>query len=94
MALTFWTDVTNTGDRAGDEVDLALYPQMQLPMPRVPIETSLPSSVSLKPGQTKTVSLKTEKDAFYHVNKNGKWIFTEGEFDVMCGNIAEVIYVK
>lgn len=90
----FTIDVTNTGDRAGDEVVLLYIHKCNADV-RVPIKKLVAfKRVSLKPGQTKTVSLKTEKDAFYHVNKNGKWIFTEGEFDVMCGNIAEVIYVK
>ena len=90
----FTIDVTNTGSRVGDEVVLLYIHKCNADV-RVPIKKLVAfKRVSLKPGQTKTVSLKTEKDAFYHVNKNGKWIFTEGEFDVMCGNIAEVIYVK
>ncbi len=90
----FTIDVTNTGSRVGDEVVL-LYNHKRNADVRVPIKKLIAfKRVSLKPGETKTVHLKTEKDAFYHVNEDGKWIFTEGEFDVMCGDIAEVIYVK
>ncbi|NLM57168.1 MAG: glycoside hydrolase family 3 protein [Clostridiales bacterium] len=90
----FTIDVTNTGSRVGDEVVL-LYNHKRNADVRVPIKKLIAfKRVSLKPGETKTVQLKTEKDAFYHVNEDGKWIFTEGEFDVMCGDIAEVIYVK
>lgn len=90
----FTIDVTNTGSRAGDEVVL-LYNHKRNADVRVPIKKLVAfKRVSLKPGETKTVQLKTEKDAFYHVNEDGEWIFTEGEFDVMCGDVAEVIYVK
>ncbi len=90
----FTIDVTNTGSRVGDEVVL-LYNHKRNADVRVPIKKLIAfKRISLKPGETKTVQLKTEKDSFYHVNEDGNWIFKEVEFDVMCGDITEVIYVK
>ncbi|HPU18325.1 MAG TPA: glycoside hydrolase family 3 C-terminal domain-containing protein, partial [Bacillota bacterium] len=65
----FTIDVTNTGSRVGDEVVL-LYNHKRNADVRVPIKKLIAfKRISLKPGETKTVQLKTEKDAFYHVNE-------------------------
>jgi beta-glucosidase len=84
--ITITCDITNTGDRAGDEVvqlyikdvvaSVAPFDQVLRGFERVP----------LKAGETRTVSFKLapERD-LKMLNRNNEWVVEPGRFEVMVG---------
>ncbi len=86
-AANFTVDVTNTGERDGDDVILLFNRELDAEC-RVPIKRLVAfTRVSVKVGQTVTAFLKTEPNAFCHVNEDGEWVPGAG-FEVMCGDIT------
>ena len=77
-------DVTNTGDRAGDEVVQLYLRDIEASEPRPHLELKGFARVSLSPGETKTVtfSLHVSLLSFY---KDGAFIVEPGMIDVMIG---------
>jgi beta-glucosidase len=83
-----YVDVKNTGKRAGTET-VQLYIRDQFSSVTRPVkELKAFAKVSLRPGETKTVTLeiKSESLAFYDINM--KLTVEPGEFDIMVGNSA------
>ncbi|WP_255954865.1 glycoside hydrolase family 3 C-terminal domain-containing protein [Streptomyces odontomachi] len=81
--------VTNTGDRAGDEV-VQLYVHQQTSRDKQPVrQLKAFQRVSLKPGETRTVTLKlaTQDLAHWDVTRS-KWVVESGTYDVMAGASA------
>lgn len=78
-------DITNTGKIAGKET-------IQLYLKDV-VATVSPDSkrlvrfdkISLQPNETKTVQFKLNAEDFKTFGMNNKWIFEEGEFEIMVG---------
>ena len=82
-------DITNTGKLAGDEI-AQLYIRDKVSSVTRPIkELRGFERISLKPGQTKSVSFTIDKStlAFWDVNKN--FIVEPGYFDIMIGGSSE-----
>ncbi len=83
----FTLDVKNTGERDGDEVVL-LYVHETDAECRVPIKKLIGfCRVSVGAGETVTATIKTEPDAFCHVNEAGETAAGH-TFEVMCGNLS------
>lgn len=79
-------DVTNTGKRAGTEVVQMYIRDLVSSVTRPVKELKSFQKVSLKPGETKTVTLTIapESLAFYDVNM--KYVVEPGEFEIMVGS--------
>ncbi len=93
--LTVTLKVTNTGEREGDEV-VQLY--IHKPASGIPREVKALKGfkrVSLKAGQSKTVSLKVPSSALaYYDVKKKSWVVEPGEYEVWIGNSSENILLK
>lgn len=85
-STNFTIDVTNTGKLAGDEV-VQMYIRDKISSVTRPVkELKGFKRVSLKAGETKsvTIEIKPEHLAFYDINMN--YVVEPGEFDIMVGN--------
>ncbi len=86
--LTFTVDVTNTGSVAGTEPVLLFTSDL--------VASSTPDvqrlrqfdRVTLKPGETKTVTLRIKASDLAFVGYDGKWVLEKGDFRVKCGSEA------
>jgi beta-glucosidase len=79
-------DVTNTGQRAGDEV-VQMYIRDKVSSVTRPVkELKGFERITLLPGETKTVSLEITPEhlAFYNIDM--KYVVEPGEFEIMVGN--------
>ncbi len=84
--LTFTVDVTNTGKMEGKESVLLFSRDL--------VASSTPDNkrlrnfekVSLKPGETKSVTMKIKGSDLAFVNYYGKWTLEKGDFIMTCGN--------
>ncbi|MEO8172418.1 MAG: glycoside hydrolase family 3 N-terminal domain-containing protein [Sediminibacterium sp.] len=78
-------DVTNTGKVSGDEI-VQLYIHQKVSSATRPLkELKDFSRLSLKPGETKTVSFKIDKEKLSYWNKEKKWVVEPGVFELMVG---------
>jgi beta-glucosidase len=79
-------DITNTGKREGDEI-VQMYIRDKVSSVTRPVkELKGFKRVSLKPGDTKTVTFEINPDllAFHDINMN--FVVEPGEFEIMVGN--------
>ena len=83
-SVTIRADVTNTGDRAGDEVVQLYLRDIEASEPRPHLELKGFARVSLAPGETTTVTFNLHVSllSFY---KDGAYIVEPGMIDVMIG---------
>ena len=93
--LTVKLKVTNTGNRAGDEVVQLYIHEVKCRVPRELKALKGFKRVSLKPGQTKTVTFSIDKSAlaYYNVKKHA-WTVDPGMFEVWIGDSSENILLK
>lgn len=83
--VTVEVDVTNTGNRAGDEV-VQLYVRDQVSSIAQPVkELKGFERVTLKPGETRTVRLPLGPDAFRLWDRDMREVVEPGKFDIMTG---------
>ncbi|WP_300729281.1 glycoside hydrolase family 3 N-terminal domain-containing protein [uncultured Bacteroides sp.] len=84
--LTFTVDVTNTGKVEGKE-SVLLYSK-DLVASSTPDNIRLRNfeKVSLKPGETKTVTMKIKGSDLAFVGYDGKWKLEKGDFKIKCGD--------
>lgn len=85
-SLTVEVDVTNAGKRAGKEVVQLYVRDMEASFARPEKELKAFEKVSLKPGQTKTVTFTLDQEAFWYFDtaRNG-WAVEAGEFEILVG---------
>jgi beta-glucosidase len=90
--VTVSVDVTNTGDRAGDEV-VQLYTHQRTSRDKTPIKALRAfDRVHLEPGQTSTVRLRVAaKDLGHWDVTQNKWVVETSDHDLMVGGSAEDI---
>jgi len=82
---TVSVDVTNTGSRAGDEV-VQMYIRDEVSSVTRPVkELRGFERISLKPGETRTVSFKLGPEALQFYNREMKRVVEPGKFTVMVG---------
>ena len=90
-------DVTNTGDRTGDEAVQLYFSDETASMVRPVMELAGFCRISLKPGEAKhiTFSMKLSQTAF--LNENMEWVVEKGRIHLMIGasskDIRERTYV-
>lgn len=84
--LTVTVDVTNTGGKEGKE-SVLLY-SSDLVASSTPDNIRLRDfeKISLKPGETKTVTFKLKANDLAFVGYDGKWRLEKGDFKLSCGN--------
>lgn len=89
--VTVSTRVTNTGDRAGDEV-VQLYIHQQAGRASRPVcELKGFQRVTLKPGETRTVSFTLdEKSVQYWNAAEHSWVVDPGMFDLWVGSSSNI----
>jgi beta-glucosidase len=87
--------ITNTGKKEGQEV-VQLYVHEQKPTVMRP-EKELKSfvKVSLKPGESKKVTLKLNKRSFsYYSPEKKDWVANKGKYDILIGSSSRDIRQK
>jgi beta-glucosidase len=87
--VTVSCDVTNTGDRAGDEV-VQLYirhPRATVPCPIKELKGF--ARITLEPGETKTVTFILHTDLLAIYDENVSHVVQPGLVDVMVGNSSD-----
>jgi beta-glucosidase len=85
-------DVTNTGDRAGDEVVQIYVADTHAPVPRPPQELKGFARVSLAPGEKKTVHVTLDESSFaYFDTASGGWTVAPGKFEILAGSSSRDI---
>ena len=85
-------EVTNTGDRPGQEVVQIYVGDAHAPVPRPPVELKAFRKVSLAPGEKKTVLLTLDEPSFaYFDAAAGKWTVAPGTFEVLAGSSSRDI---
>lgn len=98
-ALKITVDVTNTGDREGTET-VQLYSQDVVGSIVRPVkELKDFAKVSLKTGETKTVSFTLPKNKLGFYNDNGEYLLEDGKFRIYVGGnsrdcLAEEMILK
>jgi len=86
--------VTNTGDRAGDEV-VQLYVRDHFASRARPIkELKGFKRVHLEPGESKVVRFKLYSDQLAFIDVDGNLVVEPGEFTVMIGSSSEDIHLS
>ena len=82
-------DVTNTGDKEGDEV-AQLYVREDVSSVETP-DRSLKgfSRIHLKPHETKAVAFRVPQDQLAVWNQEGKWVVEPGNYTVWAGGSSE-----
>ena len=93
--MTFKVDVTNTGDKAGYDVIQLYITDVKSSVDRPVKELKAFSKILLKPGETKTVTLKTDKRAlsFWDEEAND-WKAEPGDFIALAGDASDNLTCK
>jgi len=93
--LTVTVDVTNTGERAGQEI-VQLYVRDLAPsLSRPEKELKSFAKVELAPGETKTVALTLDRKALaYWDDRQQAWVAEAGEFEALVGSSAQDIHAR
>ncbi len=84
--LTFTVDVKNTGNRVGKESVLLFSSDLVASLTPDNRRLRAFEKVELKPGETKTVTLKLKGSDLAFVGYDGKWILEKGDFRIQAGN--------
>ncbi len=90
--VTVSFDVTNTGSREGAEVGEVYVSDTHASVPRPVKELKGFGKVDLKPGETKTISVKLNDRSFsyYDVAKKA-WVAEPGDFGILVGSSSAKI---
>ena len=93
--LTFNVDVTNTGNRPGMDVVQLYISDVKCSVDRPVKELKAFQKVSLNPGETKTVTLTTDKRALsFWDEESGDWKAEPGDFMVLAGDASDNLPCK
>lgn len=84
--LNVSVDVTNTGSRDGKEAVLLFSTDLVASLSPDVRRLRDFEKLSLKPGETKTVSFNLAGNDLAFVNQRGEWTLEEGEFMLQVGN--------
>lgn len=84
--------IKNTGKVAGADVAQVYVHQEKSTLPRPQKELKGFQKVFLQPGESKTVTITLNENAFHYYNDNlNKWILEPGKFDILVGNSSRDI---
>lgn len=84
--LVFTIDVKNTGNRVGKESVLLFSSDLVASLTPDTRRLRAFEKVELKPGETKTVTLKVKGSDLAFVGHDGKWILEKGDFRIQAGD--------
>ena len=84
--LVFTIDVTNNGQRVGQESVLLYSSDIYASLTPDNIRLRNFDKVELQPGETKTVTLKLKGEDLAFVGYDGKWRLESGDFRITCGD--------
>ena len=88
--VTVTVPVTNTGSREGSEVIQLYVRDEKSSVARPYKEMKAFDKVSLKPGETKDVTLTIDRNAFAFFNaEDGMWTVEPGKFKLLIGNASD-----
>jgi len=88
-------EIKNIGNRDGDEVVQLYISDKECSVPRPVKELKGFSRVSLKKGESRTISIRLkERDFAFWDIKSNNWKIEPGEFDVMLGKSSRDIVLK
>ena len=88
--VTVTVPVTNSGSREGSEVIQLYVRDEKSSVARPYKELKAFDKVSLKPGETKDVTLTIDRNAFAFFNeKDGMWTVEPGKFKLLIGNASD-----
>ena len=88
--VTVTVPVTNTGSREGSEVIQLYVRDEKSSVARPYKELKAFDKVSLKPGETKDVTLTIDRNAFAFFNaEDGMWTVEPGKFKLLIGNASD-----
>ncbi|MBS3750412.1 MAG: glycoside hydrolase family 3 C-terminal domain-containing protein [Anaerolineales bacterium] len=90
--LKIQVEITNQGDRSGQEVIQLYLRDPDSSLVRPPKELKAFSKVQLEPGETRTVTLLLEeKDLAFYDDAKNNWVVEPGAFEILIGRSAEDI---
>ncbi len=93
--LTVELTVKNRGEVAGDEIVQLYVHDVKSAADRPAKELKAFKRVSLKAGESKTVTMKIDKSALSYFNPDkNSWVAEPGEFEVLVGNSSKDIRLK
>ncbi|MND68635.1 Thermostable beta-glucosidase B [compost metagenome] len=93
--ITFTVNVKNTGTREGSEVVQLYISDLKSSLPRPVKELKGFEKVSLKPGETKTVTITVDKAALsFFDDKKHEWVAEPGDFEALIGASSANIKTK
>lgn len=92
--ITATFTLTNTGKVAGTEVAQLYIRDKVSSVARNVKDLKGFARVQLQPGETKTVTIRLDKNALSFLNKDLKRVVEPGEFDIMIGSSSEDIHLK
>ncbi len=81
-----FVDVKNTGNRAGDEVVQVYIRDVVSSVTRPVKELKEFQKVSLKPGESKTISFAISPEQLSFTNIDKEFVVEAGDFEIMVGN--------
>ncbi len=85
-------EVTNTGERAGDEV-VQVYVRDQVSSLTRPVkELRGFRRITLQPGETRTVEFALPPPALAFLDENMEWVVEPGVFDIMVGSSSAQVH--
>ncbi len=93
--MTFTVDVTNTGSVEGSDVVQLYITDQKCSVDRPAKELKAFQKVSLKPGETKTVTLRTDRRALsFWDEQAGDWKAEPGDFIAWAGDSSDQLPCK
>ena len=93
--MTFMVDVTNTGSIEGSDVVQLYITDVKSSVDRPAKELKAFQKVTLKPGETKSVTLKTDKRALsFWDEASENWKAEPGDFIAQAGDASDRLTCK
>jgi beta-glucosidase len=90
VAVSF--TIRNTGNTGGADVAQLYVHQQRSALPRPEKELKGFQKIFLKPGESKTVTINLDDNAFKYFNDaSGQWVLEPGAFDILVGNSSRDI---
>ncbi len=93
-AINVSVEVTNSGKRESSEVVQLYLADLYGSVSRPNKQLKGFEKISLKPGETKTVGFKINKDHLSFIGLDNKRIVEPGEFEIMVGDLKEKFVLK
>lgn len=93
-ALLISADIKNAGKYEGDEVIQVYVKDVEASTPRPIKELKAFSRISLKPGQTKTITFRIKAEQLQIINAQGKKVIEPGVFELSIGSSSTDIRLK